>query len=308
MATWGPTVIAATADDGTETVGDNTWTNYPPIMGDDSGINKHGGFRFPNVTVAQGSTVSSATLRFRAERLNGAATSVHLTVYGDDADDAAAWSSTSRPSQITQTTASVDWDPAAWVPNSYYTVTITGIVQEIVSRGGWASGNAMRFAVLDDSSTDSNFIRCYDYTDGGGANYNVQLTIDYTEAAAGQDLTGATLASGASLLAGTLAVGAVTVTGATLAAGSALLAATLARNQIALPVLDIADGNWISYPYGIPGNNVAMWMDLDETVPNDNNAIRSGATPSNDTYTCALSSLATPGAGDVIVRVRARYC
>ena len=188
MATWGPTGIAATADDGTEGE-DNTWTNYPPIMGDDSTINKHGGFRFPNVTVAQGSTVSSATLRFRAERLNGTVTSVHLTVYGDDADDAAAWSSTSRPSQITQTTASVDWDPAAWVADSYYTVTITDIVQEIVSRGGWASGNAMRFAVLDDSSTDSNFIRCYDYTDGGGANYNVQLTIEYTAGGAGLTFT-----------------------------------------------------------------------------------------------------------------------
>jgi hypothetical protein len=144
----------------------------------------------------------------------------------------------------------------------------------------------------------------------GGTEYAgpVCLEIGVTPAATGQDLTGATLASGASLLAGTLAVGAVTVTGATLAAGSALLAATLARNQIALPVLDIADGNWISYPSGIPGNNVDMWADLDETVPNDTNAIRSGATPSNDTYTCALSSLATPGAGDVIVRVRARYC
>jgi hypothetical protein len=283
MATWGPTGIAATNDDGYQT-GSAAWATNGIFIGNDGSAGLHGGFRFLNVTVPAGSTINSATITIHARSVSGTVTNVHATFRGYDVDDAAQWlnSTGPMPFQADKTTASADFDPTAWVDGTDYSYTITSIVAEIVARAGWASGSDLSICLMDDSSTASNFVRAYDYGDGDAV---VRLTIDYTEAAAGQDLTGATLASGASLL-----------------------AATLARNQIALPVLDIADGNWISYPEGIPGNNVNMWNDLDETVPNDKNAIRSGATPSNDTYTCALSSLATPGAGDVIVRVRARYC
>jgi len=177
---------AATADDGYEEAA-ASWAIYPLIVGD----TYNAGIRFPSVTVPQGATITSATITLHAERFSGTITNVHAIQKGDDVDDAAAWSSTSRPSQITPTTASgVDWDPTAWTSNAAYVLpAITDIVQEIVSRAGWASGNAMRFAILDDGSSASAYARGWEYGDGGGETYNPKLTIEYTEGGAGLTFT-----------------------------------------------------------------------------------------------------------------------
>ncbi len=95
----------------------------------------------------------------------------------------------------------------------------------------------------------------------------------------------------------------------TVAAGSSVYAATVKPNQLAHPDEDLADGGWKTYYVtGLPGNNVAMYMDIDDgAIANDNNMIRSAVAPSNDTVTFGLTSLLTPEEGTVKILVRAGY-
>ena len=79
--------------------------------------------------------------------------------------------------------------------------------------------------------------------------------------------------------------------------------------QYAIPYEDVDDGGWLTYyQNGTPGNNVDMWNDInDGSAPDDTNMIRSGLTPSNDTYSCKLTGVTSPAAGTVTIRLRARF-
>lgn len=99
-----------------------------------------GALRFTGVTVPNGTTITSATLKIYSEGSDdGTVTAV--TVAGVAEDNCASWGS-SLPSARSRTsaTASIGHGGAA---GTEYSVTITTLVQEILSRGGWASGNAL---------------------------------------------------------------------------------------------------------------------------------------------------------------------
>jgi hypothetical protein len=136
------------------------------------------------VTVAQGSTVSSATLHIRARNaVSGTITNVHARVYGH-LGDAPQWAEgTFEPETtgISPTTAFTDWDPSAWVVDSYYDIDVTAVVNEVVN-GTWASGNDLALAVNNDGSTSGNTVRLYAQGDGD-TNANT-ITIVYTEGGA----------------------------------------------------------------------------------------------------------------------------
>jgi len=179
MATWGPTGIAATGDDGYEEAGG--WANDGVYCGHTGSSTLNCGLRWLNVTVPAGATVTSATITMHARSVSGTVTNVHGTFYGDDVDDAAAWSSTSRPSQVTQTSASQDFDPSAWVSYTDYSYDVAAIIAEIIARAGWESGQDIRIALLNDSSVSGSYVRVFDYVDAVAA---TRLTIVYTEGGA----------------------------------------------------------------------------------------------------------------------------
>lgn len=126
-----------------------------------------GFFYFGNVTLPQGASITSAYLRFNAQAVEAGDT-VRTRIRAEDADDAtvvtaydsAPWNDGKDDADLTS--ASCDWDfTTDWAIDSWYetcdagescTGNITAIVQEIVNRGGWSSGNAMQFFVFDDSS------------------------------------------------------------------------------------------------------------------------------------------------------------
>ena len=94
--------------------------------------------------------ISSATIQFIAkETYNGAAS---LVFHGQAADNPATFTSaTSNVSNRPRTSASVNWTPPAWTageetPNQR-TPDLKNVIQEIVSRPGWASGNALVIVV-----------------------------------------------------------------------------------------------------------------------------------------------------------------
>jgi type IV pilus assembly protein PilY1 len=112
------------------------------------------GIRFQNVPIAQGATIEGAYIQFTA---NGSTSGTSdLVIHGEAADDANLMdvgesyniSGRGTPASRTFTTASASWSPADWTDGEVYTtVDISEIVQEIVDRSGWTTGNAMFFRI-----------------------------------------------------------------------------------------------------------------------------------------------------------------
>ena len=66
------------------------------------------------------------------------------------------------------------WNPAAWVSVTQYALPdIQTVVQEIVNRAGWASGNAMNIFVQGATSTD-------EIQASGFGTFSSKLDITYT--------------------------------------------------------------------------------------------------------------------------------
>lgn len=128
--------------------------------GIDSPLTYRGFLRYLNVTIPQGATVTSATITLtRKANPNGG---THWGwLYGVAADDAAQFSTPgNRPFDAAKTTARVLAANGASV-----TLNVTAIVQEIVNRAGWASGNDMAFTF---DPTDANgYIEYYSFNAAG---------------------------------------------------------------------------------------------------------------------------------------------
>lgn len=136
----------------------------------------YGGFRFPSLAIPQGARIVGASLRLVCWSAGGGSGgSAWGNWYGDAVDNAAAWSSGSRPDQITKTTAST---PVQFSLPDQTVVThdVTAIVQEIISRSGWASGNALRIGG-DPTGAVGGFAAYYDYTTN--SSFAAQLSVTW---------------------------------------------------------------------------------------------------------------------------------
>jgi hypothetical protein len=96
------------------------------------------------------------------------------------ADNPAAFDGSNLPSGVAKTTATTSVSVNSTGAKSF---SVTAQVQEVVNRGGWASGQAMAFPLVN---TASGYNNCYfaSYEQGGGAN-KATLSITYTAAAGG---------------------------------------------------------------------------------------------------------------------------
>ena len=108
--------------------------------------------RFTDVTVPQGATVTLAYVELCAD--DSDTPNTDLTIFGQDADDAPAFSSSDDDiSDRSRTSASVTWENLShWTSDQWYqTPDIASIIEQIVSRSGWASGNALVIMLRSDS-------------------------------------------------------------------------------------------------------------------------------------------------------------
>ena len=157
--------------------------------------------RFLNVTIPQGATIDTAYLTLHADDTKSS-TTVNSRIRGVDADDAAMSTTTGGGAGSFEnppfTSAVVDWDNiAAWTNDTdYNSPEIKTIIQEIVDRGGWSSGNAMviQWDDIDNRSTQvGTVIRTAASRDNGGA-YGIancaKLHIEYTASAGGTTAKG----------------------------------------------------------------------------------------------------------------------
>ncbi|MCA9246209.1 MAG: putative Ig domain-containing protein [Planctomycetales bacterium] len=109
------------------------------------------GLRFTNIQVPNGAVVTNAYVQFQADETNTEATS--LIIHGQAIDDAPTFSSASFDvTSRSQTSASVAWIPPAWntvgeAGPDQQTPNLASILNEIVSRPGWANGNAVALII-----------------------------------------------------------------------------------------------------------------------------------------------------------------
>ena len=105
------------------------------------------GMFFGGVNIAQGASIANAYIQFQVDEVSTG--SITLTIRGQDVDNASAFTSTDyNVSSRTTTSASVTWSPSDWNTvgeegSNQRTVNISSIIQEIVDRPGWSSGNGM---------------------------------------------------------------------------------------------------------------------------------------------------------------------
>ena len=105
------------------------------------------GIRFNGVDIPQQATILNAYVQFQVDEANSVATS--FTIEGEDTDHAETYLNlggdiSSRP----RTTAAVSWSPVPWTTigeagPDQRTPNIALVIQEIVDRPGWSSGNSL---------------------------------------------------------------------------------------------------------------------------------------------------------------------
>jgi hypothetical protein len=148
--------VSRSSDDAEEHLDDNTvdvGSSDLEMIYDDwysgNGFDQEVGMRFQDVDVPVGATIVSAYIEFVADASDGGDGASALTIYGQAADNPDTFAETDGDiTGRTKTTASAAWNPGEWdSEQTYQTSDLTTIVQEIVDRDGWSSGNAMAFIV-----------------------------------------------------------------------------------------------------------------------------------------------------------------
>ncbi len=134
------------------------------------------GLRFTPLAIPRDALIASAAIQFAADEAQSGVTA--LTIRAQAADSAAAFTAaandfTNRP----RTTASVAWSPSAWATVDergplQRTPDLSPLLQEIVSRPGWSSGNALAVLI---NGTGHRTANAFDDTSGQPA----ALTVNY---------------------------------------------------------------------------------------------------------------------------------
>jgi hypothetical protein len=152
--------------------------------GSEANRNYHMGFRFRTVPIGNGDTVNSATLEPMQNSATGS-TAQAGTLYGEDADDAAIFTTTNNDiTDRARTATSVNLTDTDFPGNgSRASWDVSGALQNIVDRGGWASNNSLAFLWIDTTPSYSGYTAWDDYS--GTAANACQFNADVTAAGGG---------------------------------------------------------------------------------------------------------------------------
>ena len=123
------------------------------------------GVRFNGLGIPQYALITSAQLQFQASGASLAA--VNVRIRQEAADNAATFTTTNgNISGRTLTTGFVDWAIAAWSNNEFGADTtspdLSSLVQTVVNRPGWASGNSMAFVLSENGTTSLRQASAFD--------------------------------------------------------------------------------------------------------------------------------------------------
>jgi len=172
--------IAASGDDGHCYIGGSgfstAWDSM--VLGNYSGNGFHNYFRFLNVTIPAKATIIDAFIRFTSYNTMSSS-GVANNLYFEDADNptqpASGTDLNARP-----LTDAVAWnDPAAWTDGSTYdSPDLTDILQDVIDRAGWQSGNAVTGHGIDNGSPSGSLRSpsSHDYSPAEAAELHVEYS------------------------------------------------------------------------------------------------------------------------------------
>ncbi len=125
------------------------------IVGNTSGSLFDFFIRFPNATIPNGATIVSAFVRFTASFSNSQNT-CNVNCYFNDVDNAVAPIDSASAVALSLTPA-VAWNAiGAWVSGQLYdSVELKTILQDVVNRPGWVSGNALQIVFKNNGSSNN---------------------------------------------------------------------------------------------------------------------------------------------------------
>ena len=137
------------------------------------------GMRFINLNIPQGATITNAYIEFTANNSGTvSAGNPAFTIRAQNIDNAPTFTTANNNiSSRATTTQSAAWSPGAWTTSSVHqTPGLTSVVQAVVNRAGWTSGNAMAFIVTGGSGSAYRTAESYD----GDALAAPRLVIQYS--------------------------------------------------------------------------------------------------------------------------------
>jgi len=113
--------------------------------------------RFRNVAIPAGATIVRAYVVFtKYGAANG--TDCIVDIYGEDNATPAAFSTYADYTARARTTATIEWNVPDWDGSDHLTTPdISNIIQEIVDRGDWSSGNDLAVFVQESASDDDAY-------------------------------------------------------------------------------------------------------------------------------------------------------
>jgi hypothetical protein len=133
--------------------------------------------RFTNITIPKGVEITDAVISFWAWQGGSGALNVYIKAI--DVDNCAELSSSNSPLNSDKTTASVLFaiPSDSWSGLDYkrYTPNFASVIQEIIDRSSWASGNAIGICFMSVSS-NSRQICSYE----GNSSFASAISITYT--------------------------------------------------------------------------------------------------------------------------------
>ena len=168
--------IAESADDAMEVAGTVTLADAFPSS---DATTDWLAFRFQNILIPPGSTVTDVKLQ--VVPFSTGEDEPNHTFFGVDEDDCAQWTTAaSNISGRSRTTASVLWasaDLLATGSSRHDSPSLHTIVQEIVDRAGWASGNAIGIICQGSATATRDLgVVAYDSSPGGAAHLEITYT------------------------------------------------------------------------------------------------------------------------------------
>ncbi|MEO8611280.1 MAG: galactose oxidase-like domain-containing protein [Chloroflexota bacterium] len=135
------------------------------------------GLRFTNIQIPPGATITSAHLEFDSAQTQWISLSLQMSA--EAADNSAAFTSSSRPSQRPLTAIVTHTSDLNWTVNNWYSLNEMGnVIQQVIGRSGWHSGNSLS-VILKGTATglwSRKFARSFE----AGAAFAVRLVITYS--------------------------------------------------------------------------------------------------------------------------------
>lgn len=135
------------------------------------------GWRWTNIVIPQGSTITSAYLEIRAYTTT-TTPDADLRIHGEDTDDCTYFSTATNFNARQRTSESITWDyPGTSAGTWYQSPDIKTVIQEIIARDGWESGNDLALLCQQTISSASKNPEVYGFE--GGASYSAKLYAEW---------------------------------------------------------------------------------------------------------------------------------